>query len=486
MITPLFKVDQDEKFIYLKITIKYVKFSDVDFFIEGNNFRLYLKPYHLNLHFSDNLKSDSENNHSKYDVDKGLLECKIEKELEGVEFKNLELISTLFNDTSVSMSNTNMSNTSSNIPSSISKKVEEISIDSDENFNQISNKPNLILNAEILQNEDLFNEYLIDSLVEDLSKNFQEISLSTNKEDIHKFGFGFNNEFFDVFKNREEERMELLDLNPYSVEIKHRFFAKMEKETEDFVPERFVYDEILLEKEDEGFEKMLKKKLKLKETDQNLSENTFSFSEKELNMLKALNKTKLSSLDLNSHRLNFNFYLEAVDILIAILYDYRTTDFEHNSESGWTINKLSSVFSCCVDFNKIFFSFSSEPPLNFLEESVTNVLISSYRRILCYPLYRNLKICHKIKEDLSEILSRGIFHILKIFLRVKSIFERSEPRHILNKIYVDMFIKWLQFYSNEKIWVLLGKIVNKIQIEKRDLKMDLEEYEKEFELQIEM
>jgi len=486
MITPLFKVDQDEKFIYLKIKLKYVKFSDVDFFIEGNNFRLYLKPYYLNLHFSDDLKSDSVNNHSKYDVDKELLECKIEKEQEGVEFKNLELISTMLNDTSVSIINTNSSNTNTNITSSISKKVEEISIDAQENYNKIHNKSNEILNEEILQNEDLFNEYLINTLVEDLSYKFQEISLSTNKEDLQKFGFGFNNEFFDVFKNREEERMELVDLNPYSIEIRHRFFAKMEKENEDFVPERYVYDEILLEKEDEGFEKMLNKKLKLKETNQNFSDNTFSFSEKELNMLKDINKTKLSSLDLNSERLNFNFYLQAIDILMAVLYDYRTTDFEYNSESGWTICKLSSVFSCCVDFNKIFFSFSSEPPLNFLEESVTNVLISSYRRILCYPLYRNLKICHKAKEDLSEILSKGIFHILKFFLRVKAIFERSEPRHILNKIYVDMFIKWLQFYSNEKIWMLLGKIVNKIQIEKRELKMNLEEYEKEFELQIEM
>ena len=95
MITPLFRVDQDENFIYLKIQIKYVKISDVDFYIENNNFKFYLKPYFLNLSFSDNLKSESEYNSSKYEVDKGLLECKIEKETAGTEFTNLDLLSTL-------------------------------------------------------------------------------------------------------------------------------------------------------------------------------------------------------------------------------------------------------------------------------------------------------------------------------------------------------------------------------------------------------
>jgi protein SHQ1 len=163
------------------------------------------------------------------------------------------------------------------------------------------------------------------------------------------------------------------------------------------------------------------------------------------------------------------------------LYDYRTTEFEHNSESGWTVNKISSVFSCCVNFDKNFFTLSEEPHLNFFEEAVTNVLISCYRRVLCYPLYRNIKICKKVQEDLSGILTRGIFQILKFFLKTRILFERSEPRHILNKIYVDSFIKWLQFYSIEKIWNLLGNAIKNIIIEKKDLKMGLEEYENEFE-----
>ena len=487
MITPLFKVDQDEKFIYLNIKVKYVKFSDVEFFIEGNNFRLYLKPYYLNLNFSDNLKSDSENNNSKYDVDKGELECKIEKETAGVIFSNLDLISTLL------QGNDNANNQT---VANLSKKVEEISLNS--NFIEINNaqanEPTIYsihdkLNQEIFQSEDIdaFNEFLLNSLFNNACKPLEEdISLSSNIYDNHQSRYGFNNEFIDVFKHREEERIELLDLDPNKVELKHRYFAKMEKENEDFIPERYVYDELMLEMEDEGYVKMINKKFKKEASNTTSTAGTkinYNFSEKELSMLQSINKTKLSLLDVDKE-IYFHFYLQAIDVLFAVLYDYRSTECEHNSESGWTINKLSALLSCCVDYNKLFFSFSSEPPMNYLEESVRNVLISSYRRTLCYPLYRSFKICRKIKDDLSELLSKGIFDILKFFLRVKSIFERSEPRHLLNKIYIDMFVKWLQFHSNENIWKVLAKVVNGIDIEKDELKLDLSEYEKEFEVDL--
>lgn len=38
-------------------------------------------------------------------------------------------------------------------------------------------------------------------------------------------------------------------------------------------------------------------------------------------------------------------YLGLIDILFAYCYDQRTTNFEGNCESGWTITKLSSTLS---------------------------------------------------------------------------------------------------------------------------------------------
>lgn len=64
MITPTFKVDQDDNFVYITIntphvrvlcvyTLDYLKTNtkkkaqDVDLYVEGSEFRFYLRPYFL-------------------------------------------------------------------------------------------------------------------------------------------------------------------------------------------------------------------------------------------------------------------------------------------------------------------------------------------------------------------------------------------------------------------------------------------------------
>lgn len=478
MITPLFKVDQNDNFILLSIQVKYVKISDVDFHIENNNFKFYLKPYFLNLFFSDNLKPDSENNSSSYDVEKGLLDCRIEKEVPGTEFKNLDMVSTLLvKECNPSKGHQNQNNQVLN-ENLISKKVQEI-------CPQGANESNITI-EEIKNNfltkikdEQSLNIFLIEIISKEaLSSDFSEISLTQNDK---KFTYGFNNEFYDVFKSREEERLELLDLNPETEQKKHRYFAKMEKENEDFVPERYYYD--MNSEDDENLKSVINLSLDkyFKKHSDKDNQSNFQFNDKELNTLMTINKTKLSLLEYDTN-IYFEFYLQSIDILFAFIYDLRLTEFEHNSETGWTINKLSSVLSNCVDYKNIFYSFSDVPPFEYLEESVRNVIISCFRRALTHPLYRNLEICEKIKNDLVKLFSKenNAFFILKFFLRVRQIFESSEPRHILNRIYIDGYIQWVQSYSIKEIWKILGDVIMKIEISKDEIKLDLNEIENEF------
>jgi hypothetical protein len=72
------------------------------------------------------------------------------------------------------------------------------------------------------------------------------------------------------------------------------------------------------------------------------------------------------------------------------------------------------------------------------------------------------------------------FFILKFFLRVRQIFESCEPRHILNKTYIDSFIQWVQTYSVKEIWRILANVIKKTDISKDDVKLDLMEIEHEF------
>lgn len=68
--------------------------------------------------------------------------------------------------------------------------------------------------------------------------------------------------------------------------------------------------------------------------------------------------------------------------------------------------------------------------------------------------------------------------ILKIFLLLKSKFEKSEPRYLLNRLYFDDFCIFIQAV-NESCLRKLSNELNEIKINKNDLDINFEEIEKE-------
>ncbi len=65
------------------------------------------------------------------------------------------------------------------------------------------------------------------------------------------------------------------------------------------------------------------------------------YSQEELDILKTLDK-KTFALDKNQ---KFFAYWGLIDILFAYCYNNRVNCGEENSESGWTITKISSTLS---------------------------------------------------------------------------------------------------------------------------------------------
>ena len=196
---------------------------------------------------------------------------------------------------------------------------------------------------------------------------------------------------------------------------------------------------------------------------------------------------KISKLNINNDNSNnsllkykFNIYLNVIDILFSFLYNCIVTEYENNSESGWNINKLSSTLSCLMDFDLNYYSQSNEISFDILNEALENLIISNYRRILIYPLYRNIKLCDKIKYLLGKVLDIGRFGILKCLLKIKNIFDRNEPRFLLNVIYIDPLIKWIQDDADDKIFEIIKNVLDKIKITKKQLKLDLDIFENEY------
>ena len=487
MIRPLFNVSQDENFIYIEATVKYVKISDFEYFIENNNFRFTLKPYYLNINLPKNLNSESKQNTFTYEPENQKLICKIEKLNQGENFENLQFISTLYENKSKNDNDKALSNNKS-----IFSKIEEIN--NDNNDNDIANGNN----DEIIKinNAKELNDYLFKIYTEEKSKmklqQKEGVEELKGLKNIKEYKYGFNNNYFDVFDKRKEELIEICDINPNEISINKRYLFKLEKENNDFVPERYVTDLFLDDKNSDFYDDFFSSIIQnnLSEKDKTFLEsikdkkNNNNFDEIENEVLFKISKLNINKSsddnNIDSFKYKYNFYLYVVDILFGYIYNCLVTEYENSSESGWTINKLSSTLSCLIDFDLNYYSQSNEISFDILYETVENLIISNYRRVLIYPLYRNIKLCHKVKYILSKVLELGRFSILKCLLKIKNIFDRNEPRFLLNIIYIDPLIKWIQNYACDKIFEIINEQIAKININKEQLKLDLDNFEKDY------
>ena len=127
---------------------------------------------------------------------------------------------------------------------------------------------------------------------------------------------------------------------------------------------------------------------------------------------------------------------QMLEIVYGYLFDRRITYFEHNCESSWTISRLSSALSCFCGLR---------------DQSMSQVLISSFRKSLIYPLYRNFELSLRVLEELKLVLGKGRILILKCFIQIKQINEKREGAYLLNDFFIDDFIIWIQQIPEETI-----------------------------------
>jgi protein SHQ1 len=120
-------------------------------------------------------------------------------------------------------------------------------------------------------------------------------------------------------------------------------------------------------------------------------------------------------------------YLGLLDLLFAYAYNHRTTEGENTVESGWTICKLS-------------------PTLVNMEvhETLMECCISSIRRVLTFPLYRNYDLALKCLKDVVVILKLGKRACLKALLEIKFLLDRHEAAYVLSRLWLDDYCVWIQ------------------------------------------
>lgn len=206
MITPRFTLSQTDDFVIAHIDAPYVKFSEGEMYMEGNEFSFFCKPYHLKLYFSSEVIEDGSETAS-YDVDTGKFEVKIPKTEKGTVFKDLDMLTKIMT------------------PLKSEQHVKASAL------------------IEVLDNSDKsadFPDYEEDDIDWSVEQTMPSVDITLHTGSPR---YGFNHQYSDVFTARTEDIHELLDIEePDSTHVQERAKLQPVREQSDFNVEHYLAD----------------------------------------------------------------------------------------------------------------------------------------------------------------------------------------------------------------------------------------------------
>lgn len=291
---------------------------------------------------------------------------------------------------------------------------------------------------------EILNESSNDDNDSDIDCDFLQEPISEEVNICTKYGFA--NQTRNTFNSFNGEFFEIIEIkNPDSLSVDERRSLQMEKELADFCDDHYLADLMM---EPDELQDILNFKPFWFETEHTLDDSQKdilkSFGNKEYLLSKEDKKSALLSL---------------VDIIYAYCYSIRTNLGEENAESAWLINKLSSTLSWFRSFN-----------------TFDETLVSCIRRSICYPLYRRWDLSNLLFSDVRKIFENGCVCLLSCLLDIYKSFNSSEPRYVLNQLYIKDYCIWIQQLKSTH-FDNISKLFDNSQIEKRLLELDLEELE---------
>ncbi|KAI9354981.1 SHQ1 protein-domain-containing protein [Pilaira anomala] len=305
MITPTFKVDQDNDSITIVINTPYVRAQDVDLHVEGSEFRFYLRPYFLRLHLPGNILEDDDSK-AVYDPSAGQFTIRVTKETKGEHFPDLDLLTKL-------LARTGETSIQSNQP----KKplIEVVGGSTEENT----------LGETEIQDAIDFNW----ELPQEVSAT-PELSVTAQ--------YGFNNQYHGYFTHVQETMNEINEISePEKSTPESRRAERIESENNHFDEDHYCMDYI----NNDEINDLIKYKTVFSKELKRLQKNAKSaeFSSKEDAVMRDLpNKEYLLSYEKST-------YLGLVDLMFAYCYNYRVTEGDNNVESVWCIGRISPTIS---------------------------------------------------------------------------------------------------------------------------------------------
>ncbi|GAB1598247.1 protein SHQ1 homolog isoform X1 [Argonauta hians] len=423
MLTPRFKLSQDDVFLHIIIDAVLAKISDAEIHVDDDEFIFYSTPYYLRLHLPGSVIEDGR---EKCTYNDGKFSVQFPKKTVREHFEGLDMITKLL---------TPKGNYSAKSP------LIEVLHDESSSTNPAEEEIKGESNA-----EEEFNWY------------FEQRPPTASDSYPHQYSYGFANKRSGVFKNLADEFSGICDVgNPDEVSPEVRTQERYKLESKQFDPDYYIADF----QDDENIIKRLCSYIcpwNSEESDGNnekLSPN-FELTEQQRYTLTQLPKKHYL---LDDARDVSGVYLSLVDILFAYSYDVRTTEADKTVESAWTVAKLSSTLSC---FETFF--------------NLKDVVTACFRRSLSYPLYRNWNLSQTVLSDVVCILQRGQLFILKCLLEIKELMQEYNVHYILNDLYITDYCVWVQTVCRNRLESLATELQG-LTIRKEHCDLELQDWE---------
>lgn len=158
--------------------------------------------------------------------------------------------------------------------------------------------------------------------------------------------------------------------------------------------------------------------------------------------------------------------LSLLDILFAYAYDHRTTGGDPTVESSWTVAILSPTLSWFDAYDATATGDGTEAAIHV--DTPSDVLLWCIRRSLVYPYLRSYNLGVVVACDAISILQAGRRVVLRCLLQLRKIFQSSTGHYLLNKLYIDPIIFWVQWLEDSVLFDFAGGL----EILEKDLQSD--------------
>lgn len=295
MITPKFKITQDNTFITITIHVPHIKISESEIYIEQTEFKFYLKPYYLRLNFPREIEENGTET-AQYDVNTGDVVIKVPKKNPDEYFPDLNMITKLL------------------APKSAGKgpKIEVLEQDNKTDYSK---------------------ELELNAVPEDFTWEWNQEYPVEEDTSIH-VSYGFGEKYNNYYCRFVDEYPELLDLPNPDQCLKHDRKTLLEVNLDNsFDLEQYIADF--------GDINEFAYQTLHYEPQYRVNPAHFSPAEDEHNLLYQLPRSRIS---VPKPQLRTTL-IGVVDLLFSFVYDHLISCGDPSVESPWNICKLSAQLS---------------------------------------------------------------------------------------------------------------------------------------------